>query len=290
MRRTTTVTISHYFTGDLGQKGITEIFDEFKAKTGITVDDSPIGHEDFKTGILVRAAGHSLPDVFSYWAGARTQFVVDAGNLATDRRHVECRRSRQDRRQVGRRRRRRSMAASATLMPFGYHYAGMFYNPEGHGFAGITAMPKTWDDLVGACKTLKAKGIAAFALGSKNRWPAQFWFDYLAAAQRRAGLSRQADGGQGLLHRRRGQDGDGHVEEPRRRRLLCRQLQRQRLDRRRRPGGARATAAMTLMGTWITGYWNGNDLKPGDDYDFFEFPKIDGRRAAMRWSARSTAS
>ena len=76
------VTVSHYFTGDLGQKGITKIFKEFKAKTGITVEDSPIGHEDFKTGILVRAAGHNLPDVFSYWAGARTQFVVDAGDLA----------------------------------------------------------------------------------------------------------------------------------------------------------------------------------------------------------------
>ena len=37
---------------------------------------------------------------------------------------------------------------------------------------------------------------------------------------------------------------------------------------------ARGEAAMTLMGTWITGYWNGNGLKPGDDYDFFEFPTI----------------
>ncbi|MDO8358769.1 MAG: extracellular solute-binding protein, partial [Devosia sp.] len=33
-------------------------------------------------------------------------------------------------------------------------------------------------------------------------------------------------------------------------------------------------AAMTLMGTWITGYWNGNKLAPGTDYDFFEFPTI----------------
>jgi multiple sugar transport system substrate-binding protein/raffinose/stachyose/melibiose transport system substrate-binding protein len=35
---------------------------------------------------------------------------------------------------------------------------------------------------------------------------------------------------------------------------------------------ARGKAAMTLMGTWITGYWNGLDLKPGIDYDFFPFP------------------
>ena len=37
---------------------------------------------------------------------------------------------------------------------------------------------------------------------------------------------------------------------------------------------ARGDAAMTLMGTWITGYWNGNGLMAGDDYDFFEFPAI----------------
>ncbi len=77
------VTITHYFGGDLGRAGLEEIFGSFNAETGITVVDSPIGHEDFKAGILVRAAGGNLPDVFSYWAGARTQFVVDAGSLGT---------------------------------------------------------------------------------------------------------------------------------------------------------------------------------------------------------------
>jgi multiple sugar transport system substrate-binding protein/raffinose/stachyose/melibiose transport system substrate-binding protein len=38
---------------------------------------------------------------------------------------------------------------------------------------------------------------------------------------------------------------------------------------------ANGEAAMTLMGTWITGYWDGNDLKPGEDYDFFIFPAIE---------------
>ena len=37
----------------------------------------------------------------------------------------------------------------------------------------------------------------------------------------------------------------------------------------------RGDAAMTLMGTWITGYWNGLGLNPGSDYDFFAFPVID---------------
>ena len=55
------VTITHYFGGDLGRAGLEEIFGNFKAETGITVVDSPIGHEDFKAGILVRAAGGNLP-------------------------------------------------------------------------------------------------------------------------------------------------------------------------------------------------------------------------------------
>ena len=38
---------------------------------------------------------------------------------------------------------------------------------------------------------------------------------------------------------------------------------------------ANGEAAMTLMGTWITGYWDGNKLKAGEDYDFFPFPTID---------------
>ena len=34
---------------------------------------------------------------------------------------------------------------------------------------------------------------------------------------------------------------------------------------------------MTLMGTWITGYWDGNGLKAGEDYDVFPFPIIDSK-------------
>ena len=38
---------------------------------------------------------------------------------------------------------------------------------------------------------------------------------------------------------------------------------------------ANGEAAVTLMGTWIGGYWKGQELVPGEDYDFFDFPAID---------------
>ena len=267
-----TVTISHYFTGELGQKGITEIFLEFKEKTGITVEDSPIGHEDFKTGILVRAAGNSLPDVFSYWAGARTQFVVDSGNLAP----IDAMWAEAGLDTVV----AKSVADGATLydgkrylIPFGYHYAGMFYNPKVMAEAGIAAMPKTWDDLLAACKTLKDKGIDPIALGSKNRWPAQFWFDYL--------LLRTA----GPDYRAKLMNGEASYTDAEVKKAMglwkdlidagCFAVNSNANDWTDASDQvARGDAAMTLMGTWITGYWNGNGLKPGEDYDFFEFPAI----------------
>ena len=266
------VTISHYFTGELGLKGIQDAFAKFTAAKGIAVKDSPIGHEDFKTGILVRAAGKNLPDVFSYWAGARTQFVVDSGNLhpideawaSAGLDGIVA----------------KSVADGATmyngkryLVPFGYHYAGMFYNKKVMDQAGVTAAPKTWDEFKALCEKLKAAGIAPIALGSKNRWPAQFWFDYLVL--RTAGPDYRAKLMAGTASYT-----DAEV-------MKAMALWKELTDAGYFVANAnaddwtdasdkvaRGEAAMTLMGTWITGYWNGNGLKPAEDYDFFEFPAI----------------
>ena len=267
------VTISHYFTGELGRAGLEEIFASFKEAKGITVKDSPIGHEDFKAGILVRAAGGNLPDVFSYWAGARTQFVVDAGSLGPiddmwAARGLDA--------VVA-----KSVAGGATmyngaryLVPFGYHYAGMFYNAKVMAEAGVGAFPQTWDELVALCADLKAKGVTPIALGSKHRWPAQFWFDYL--------LLRTA----GPEYRARLMAGTAAYTDDEVMRAMG--LWKELVDAGYFAANAnadtwtdasdkvaRGDAAMTLMGTWITGYWNGNGLEPGEDYDFFEFPAID---------------
>ena len=275
------VTISHYFTGDLGLTGLQQIFADFQKQTGITVKDSPIGHEDFKTGILVRAAGNQLPDVFSYWAGAKTQFIVDSKNLHP----IDAMWKSAGLDQVI----AKPIADGATiydshhyLIPFGYHYAGIFYNTKVLAKAGVTEMPKTWADFKALCEKLKAAGVTPIALGSKNRWPAQFWFDYLLL--RTAGPAYRAD-----LMSGKASYTDPQVE-------TAMSMWKDLIDAGYfAPNAnaddwtdaadkvARGDAAMTLMGTWITGYWNGNKLVPGKDYDFFEFPTVtDGvPRAAL---------
>ncbi len=267
------VTITHYFTGELGKKSFDEQVQKFEAATGYSVKDSPIGHEDFKSGILVRAAGNSLPDVFSYWAGARVQFVVDSGSLHP----IDDMWNEKGLDGVV----AKSVADSATmyngnryLVPLNYHYSGMFYNTQVMADAGVTEFPTTWEGFLELCEKLKGMGVTPIALGSMNRWPAQFWFDYLllntAGPDYRAALM----------------NGSASYDDPEVARAM--EMWASLVD-----AGyfvpnanadnwtdasdrvARGEAAMTLMGTWITGYWNGLGLVAGDDYDFFPFPAID---------------
>jgi multiple sugar transport system substrate-binding protein/raffinose/stachyose/melibiose transport system substrate-binding protein len=149
----------------------------------------------------------------------------------------------------------------------------MFYNKKVMEKAGITEMPKTWDEFTAMCAKLKEQGITPIALGSKNRWPAQFWFDYLML--RTAGPDYRAQ----LMN------GTASYTDPQVEAAMA--MWKDLVD----AGDfvpnanaddwtdaadkvARGEAAITLMGTWVTGYWNSTGLVAGTDYDFFAFPTI----------------
>ena len=51
-------------------------------------------------------------------------------------------------------------------VPFATQALGIFYNKQVLAKAGITAMPKTWDEFKNICKTLKEKKVACIANGS----------------------------------------------------------------------------------------------------------------------------
>ena len=266
------VTISHYFSDEFGKENMGKVFSRFEAATGNTMKESPVGHEDFKTDILVRGASDSLPDVFSYWAGARVQFVVDSGDLSP----IDDMWARDGLDGIV----AKAVADSATLyngarylIPMQYHYAGMFYNKKVMADAGITEMPTDWEGFMELCETLKGMGIAPIALGSKFRWPAQFWFDYLilntAGPEIRAGvmdgsIAYDSDEVMAAVGIWMDMVNSGYFAANSNADTWTDASDKV----------ANGEAAMTLMGTWITGYWNGNGLTPGEDYDFFPFPTI----------------
>jgi multiple sugar transport system substrate-binding protein/raffinose/stachyose/melibiose transport system substrate-binding protein len=267
-----TVALEHYFSGDLGQKAFDQIFPVCEKAAGVKIAAPTIAHEAFKDAILVQLAGGNPPDMFSYWAGAKTQSLIDAGQIGS----IDDMWKSAGLDSVI----PKSIANSAAtyggkkyLIPFDYHYVGMFYNPAVLKKAGITKNPTTWAELMSAAAKLKAKGITPFAMGSKNAWPAQFWFDYI--------LLRTA----GPDYRAKLMAGTASYTDPQVKTAFAQW--KTVLDKgyfNTSPNGIDWTdaadqvssgkAAMTLMGTWVTGYWDGKGLKAGTNYNFFPFPVI----------------
>ena len=265
-------TVSHYF-GGFGGEFIDGIVDSFIAENpGLMHAASPVDHEQFKTSILVQLAGGNPPDTFSYWAGARIQFVVDGGRLQPIDDIWEA--NDMD-----------SQFPSAVIdnaatydmhryaVPLTLHWVGFFYNTA--LFEEVGAMvPTTWDELVDVAEKFKMAGIPAFSLGSINRWPGQFWFDMI--------LLRTA----GNNYRNQLMSGEASYTDDEV--LRAYGLWKELVDAGYFYPDANAydwdeaanfvangEAAMTLMGTWIGGLYAGNEMMAGEDFDYFSFPTID---------------
>lgn len=53
--------------------------------------------------------------------------------------------------------------------------AGIVYNKKAFADAGITEIPKTWDEFLAACEKLKQNNIIPFASNFKDKWPLNTW-------------------------------------------------------------------------------------------------------------------
>lgn len=267
-----TVSMEHYFSDSFGEKAFKTIVPECTAESGQTISNSPMSQEAFKSSILVQLAGGNPPGVFSYWAGAKTSSLVGKELLSP----IDAFWKKNNLDSVipaGIVKSASTYDGKKYLLPFDYHYVGMFYNPKVMADAGITTMPTTWNDLISVAEKLKAKGITPFALGSKDEWPAQFWFDYI--------LLRTA----GPDYRQKLMTGSASYTDKEVTNAFG--LWKQLFDKglfNSSPNGIDATAAanlvskgdaaMTLMGTWVTGAWDANGIVAVKGYDMFPFPEI----------------
>ncbi|MBV2354083.1 ABC transporter substrate-binding protein [Streptomyces sp. J2-1] len=73
-----------------------------------------------------------------------------------------------------------SGAGKKVFVPSTYYWWGMFYRKSNFAKWGVKE-PKTWDEFIALCKTLKSKGVSPIGLGAGGgtAWVASAWFDYL---------------------------------------------------------------------------------------------------------------
>lgn len=266
------LTFLHYWTGALNG-GIDETAEAFnRGNPEFTVRATGFDHEAFKVSINVMLAGGTPPDIFSYWAGAKVESLVNQNYLAS----IDQVWTQSNLNTVF----PPPMAEACTYhgqryaIPLTQHYVAFFYNKKIFTTHNITP-PTNWEEFIGVCDTLKQAGVTPIALGSRERWPAQFWFDYL--------LLRTA----GPVYRHKLMNGLASYNDPEVKKVFS--LWKSLLDADYFHGSPNVLdwaeaaqvvhadkAAMTLMGTWAIGLFD-NQLgwQQDIDYDFFSFPIMD---------------
>ena len=162
---------------DPGQpEALREVIRRFEAANpDVEVDLTINGREDHKTAIrnFLKA---DPPDLTTWYGGARMRIFSDAGLFedVTDVWNAE---------NLG-----EAMASADALVrgsdgrvyavPYSYYQWGIYYRRDIMREHGV-AEPKNWDDLVAACKKLRAAGVTPITIGTKFLWTAAGWFDYL---------------------------------------------------------------------------------------------------------------
>jgi multiple sugar transport system substrate-binding protein len=58
-------------------------------------------------------------------------------------------------------------------VPYTYYPIGLYFRRD------LTPPPRTWEELLATCATLKARGLEPIAIGTRELWPAAAWFDYI---------------------------------------------------------------------------------------------------------------
>jgi ABC-type glycerol-3-phosphate transport system substrate-binding protein len=148
-----------------------------EANPELQVELSTVAHEDFKNAIRTYLAADPSPDVLTWFAGERAAFFIDRGLIGDFSDAWEAN-GLDDTFAPG-------FTALATsgegkyFLPTSYYWWAVYYRPSIFEQVGVEAPIETWDELLAACDAFNAAGIAPFAIGTKFRWPAAAWFDYI---------------------------------------------------------------------------------------------------------------
>jgi ABC-type glycerol-3-phosphate transport system substrate-binding protein len=260
----------HYFTGSLssGIKEMAEVINQ--EQDDFFFYPTPMEHEAFKSSIRLQLDGPNPPDLFSYWAGARTQHLVDLGNIQSlenflDQKTLE---SAFDEAALE----IMSHGGKSYMLPLTRHYVGFFYNKGIFESYGLE-VPDTYEKLLFIAERLKNSGLTPFSLGAETQWPAQFWFDYLIL--RTHGFSFRQDLMQGKVSY---DSPEVRLVMEEWRRLINLGYFNRKPEQLNWETAAtdifNGKAAMTLVGTWAIGHYQKIEWIEEEDYGFFPFPSI----------------
>lgn len=155
-------------------KRLVEIYEE--NNPDVDVELNITAHEDFKKAIRVWLSSDNPPDVFSWFAGNRAKYFVDK-DLVMPFTDVWEEENLDDKIPTA----FRSISFfedEAYFLPHSYYWWAIYYRESIFEKYDLEE-PQTWEQLLEVGETLKENGITPFAIGTKFKWTAAGWFDYL---------------------------------------------------------------------------------------------------------------
>jgi multiple sugar transport system substrate-binding protein/raffinose/stachyose/melibiose transport system substrate-binding protein len=137
---------------------------------------SSVAHEDFKQAIRAYLTASTPPDVMTWFAGNRARFFIDKG-LVMDISDVWEDEGFNESYPTGFNA-MSSVDGKQYFVPASWYWWAIYYRKDIFDDLGLEA-PETWEEFLAVCETLKENGIAPITVGTKYRWTAAAWFDYL---------------------------------------------------------------------------------------------------------------
>ncbi len=174
-----TLTWWHNANTDPGKTALQQVADAYHGQhPNVTFKINPLQNEQFLTKIPLALQSDDPPDIFQQWGAGRMATQIKSGKLmditqATSSWIGELGSAakgwQHDGKQYG--------------VPYDVHVVGFWYRKDLFDKAGIDKPPATMDEFNADVSKLKAAGIVPVAVGSKDKWPDAFWWEYFAVRE-----------------------------------------------------------------------------------------------------------
>ncbi|WP_180898904.1 extracellular solute-binding protein [Martelella soudanensis] len=159
-----------------------QVADEFEqANPGVTIEMQFLENQAFKAKLPTLLQSSEIPSLFYTWGGGVLKAQSETGVLRDISPALDADNN------TWRDTLKPSSIAGMTFddkvwaAPVLNGVVSFFYNKELFDKAGVDgASIQTWDDFMGAVKTLKDAGITPIAGGGGDKWPIHFYWGYLA--------------------------------------------------------------------------------------------------------------
>ena len=172
------VTLQSNLSAPQAKSAMQDLVDAFNKQGKTKAKLNTVASETFRTQLPTYLTSGNPPDLLTWYPGsvadtyARKNLLLDVSDIWTEPElsgyskalQALCTDS----------------SGQKVFVPASYYWWGVFYRKSNFAKWGVQE-PKTWDEFLALCETLKSKGVAPIGLGAGGgtAWVASSWFDYL---------------------------------------------------------------------------------------------------------------